>query len=333
MSLQFLVNQTPATCAVAMWNLINHLTNTLSSNKWLKTKDSDGSSYSSSGAQVTGGASGANGLDNAKAWVVLNFPGSVAGVGRSFCIQRQNTTGANTSYQWRIKYSKAAGFVGGSPAATVTPSAADEQIILGGGSDASPTFAALFVQSTDGTFRQNIAADNASPSGFVQWNWTNTTGAMGHAFGLDPIVDPSASDTDPYVIHLMGTANAWTKTGMATTGGQMCGWGDVWCARAANPYMTAASLAVVGGYEAWFAAYTVANVFDGKDDLLPIYAFKYNTTGNTLGYKGMLTYVRGIGYSAGRQSGNRFTISSAYDGVAVGTAVVLPWDGSSVPTV
>lgn len=57
--------------------------------------------------------------------------------------------------QWRIKYSARAKFTGGTPSATQTPSATDEQIILGGGTDASPTFGTLL--PVDASYRMQAA--------------------------------------------------------------------------------------------------------------------------------------------------------------------------------
>ena len=44
----------------------------------------------------------------------------------------------------RLKVSPRAGFTGGSPSATRVPSATDERVVRGGGTDASPTYTALF---------------------------------------------------------------------------------------------------------------------------------------------------------------------------------------------
>jgi hypothetical protein len=117
MAYTFLVNQTPLTGSVAMYQLIS----TLITAGWTKVMDSDGTTYSSSGAQVTSGASGANGLGNNNAWVRLAAPavngGSVVNQTRELVIQRTN---ADTA--WRIKYSASGGFGGGAPAATISPS-------------------------------------------------------------------------------------------------------------------------------------------------------------------------------------------------------------------
>jgi len=68
---------------------------------------------------------------------------------RQWKIQR----GADNT-QWRIYYSARAGFTGGTPGPTQTPSAIDEQPILGGGTDAAPTFGTLL--PPDGTYRAQI---------------------------------------------------------------------------------------------------------------------------------------------------------------------------------
>jgi hypothetical protein len=106
MAYTFNTNQTPATCAEAVYNLKTLLKLV----GWTVKKSSDGTTYNSTGDQISSGASGANGMNNARAWFVIQEPGTVP---RQFCLQRQNTVGVNTSYQWRVKYSRYAGFTGG----------------------------------------------------------------------------------------------------------------------------------------------------------------------------------------------------------------------------
>ena len=122
---------------------------------WTVPSSSDGTTYNSSGDQITSGASGAGGLANNSAWFRLRDPGGV----KEITIQRGTL---NTYY--RIKYSFLAKFSGGSPSATQTPSATDEFLMLGTGTDAAPGYTATL--GTDGTYRYNVATDNASPYGF-----------------------------------------------------------------------------------------------------------------------------------------------------------------------
>jgi hypothetical protein len=126
MAYVFTVNQSPATGSLAMWNFVAALI----AQGWTKLADSDGTTYSNVGTQVTGGNAGAHGLGNQYAWVVLRDPSGAGG--REYCIQN---TFSNNLY-WRIKYSQSAGFVGGAPSATQVPSATDETVPFGSGTDA-----------------------------------------------------------------------------------------------------------------------------------------------------------------------------------------------------
>ena len=143
---QWINGDAPATGAVAMWRVISMLVAAGAT----KVADSDGTTYSAVGTRVTSGASGAQGLGNTNAWVRLQLPG-----GRELTIQR----GASNTV-WRVKYSASAYFTGGSPGATQTPSATDEAIRCGGGTDASPTYLSWF--ATDATYKLYGGAGGAA---------------------------------------------------------------------------------------------------------------------------------------------------------------------------
>jgi len=176
---------------------------------WTKPADSDGTTYSSSGGQVTGYATGTNGLNNARAWVRLQEPGGR----REWLFQRDTST---NEHQWRICYSAAAKFTGGSPGATQTPSATDEQIILGGGSHASPTFAQLVVAG--GGYRAHLIAQSTVVGGcYGFWALTTVagTGYCNTAILQEPLWDNSypAEDTDPCLLGVKFYAGAYNVLG------------------------------------------------------------------------------------------------------------------------
>ena len=111
MAYTFSVNNSPTTGAMAIYTLIS----TLVSAGWTKVMDSDGTTYSATGVQVTSGNVGTNGLGNTNAWIRLRAP-VVGGKQREITFQR-----GTTSLLWRIKYSAYGGFIGGVPSAAVTP--------------------------------------------------------------------------------------------------------------------------------------------------------------------------------------------------------------------
>lgn len=322
----FSVNNTPANVSEAIFTLKG----VMKSAGWTVPKSSDGSTYNSSGDQITLAGSGAGGMDNARAWFVIQMPGS----SRSFCLQRTSSTGANTSYQWRVKYSKAAGFSGGSPSATQVPSASDERVLLGAGTDASPTFASFVYLGTDGAYRYNCFANNIAPYDFYSWAWAKASGNLYHTFGIDPLVGAVSGDTDPYLVHLYGMGYALTPSTFGLSGAQVSGWmGSTFFPHTGGyPYMTAGyPISHGGGSGLWGTDGNQPNIITGKDDLIPLTAIGYVLAGLPY-YKGVLTVVRAIG-PCGRHAGDLYSIDSSRDGVAVNQYCVLPWDGSSVPLI
>jgi hypothetical protein len=63
-------------------------------------------------------------------------------------------------HQFRVKYSPAAGFVGGTPDAAEVPSATDEIVVRGGGTDAAPTFEAMWLAGSEGDYTLQFAGDD-----------------------------------------------------------------------------------------------------------------------------------------------------------------------------
>lgn len=216
MTFGFDANLTPATFAVAMYNWKQRL---VTAGAVVKAS-SDGTTYNSTGDQISSGNSGAGGFDNASAWMRIQLGDGA----HEITIQRNSSTGANTSRSVRFKYSKSAKFTGGSPGATQTPSATDEQILIGGGTDAAPTFT-QWMSASDNTYSQNIGADAASPYGyFIFYVVTGSAfTTLGGNIVFEPI-NPSTptTDPDPYVIYWsLNADNAGTNFNFtASTGGQ-----------------------------------------------------------------------------------------------------------------
>jgi hypothetical protein len=176
---------------------------------WTVPRSSDGTTYNPAGDQISSGGAGANGMANLRAWFVLRGP---AGLGApEWCVQR-----GTTNQVWRAKYSMATGFSLGAPAATVTPSAADEVVLLGAGSDAVPTFGGLF--AVDGTYRYNCAFDNAAPFGFWAGGFPVGGGVPNHGWVYDPLVDCPPLDGSTFATMLV-QVNAFLGVGGMTADG------------------------------------------------------------------------------------------------------------------
>lgn len=157
------VNLSPATGAVAVFNFKEMLKQL----GWVVKASSDGSTFNSTGDQITTGATGAGGFANNSAWFRIQDPATL----REFTWQR-----GTTNLVARVKWSHSSKFTGGSPGTTQTPSAADETIIRGGGTDASPTFTTVF--GADASYRFHAGGDDATPYYF----WYRCTSTTGPAF-------------------------------------------------------------------------------------------------------------------------------------------------------
>lgn len=162
MAKSYKVNFTPTTGAEAMFELKNVLTGS----GWTVVSSSDGTTLSSGDAVTS------TSLANTRAWFLIQEPTGIGG--RQWCFQR---TTANTT--WRVKISPNAGFSGGTPNSGSVPSATDQAVVVGSGTDASPTGGQLF--GTDGTYKFHIIADNTAigPAGnqaYGFWAFSNLIG-------------------------------------------------------------------------------------------------------------------------------------------------------------
>lgn len=332
MTYTFNVNQTPATCAVAVYNLKEQLKTA----GWTVPRSSDGSTYNDSGDQITSGGSDAYGMDNASAWFVIEEPASPF---RQFCFQRTSSTGANTSYQWRIKYSDGYEFDGGSPSATQVPSATDEQVLLGSGTDGSPGFGNFFGTNTDGGFRHNIVADNADAYGWASFAWVNTTGRPTHCMVFDPVTGVTTADDDPVVIYLNGTLSSQSDGGNTGSGpGQ---WQSLMSSSNAHLFayqagewknsIRSCGLTVFEGSTTRMMIPYGLNVDEDGDDntmVVPYVDFNNSTgRGDWKGFSSMILFA-----GTARATGTTLSISSTKDNVVL-CDIALPWDGSSTPTI
>ena len=91
MAFNYLLNQSPGSGAIATWNWIT----CLKAAGWTDVSDSDGTTYSSTGGQVTGVNTGTNGFNNPYAWVRLRAPTGT----REMLFQRSPSAPAATRSQ------------------------------------------------------------------------------------------------------------------------------------------------------------------------------------------------------------------------------------------
>lgn len=314
---------------VATGSVVIYLLKTLlKSVGWTVPSSSDGTTYNSSGDQITTSASGAGGMANNNAWFRIKEPGAN---GREYLFQRGTTNPA-----WRILYSGPSnGFTGGSPSATQTPSAADEQGIAGGGTHASPTFTTWF--GTDGTYKVRMAAGGATEL-YTWYMWTHNTASFApiSALAMEKFVAGTynALDEDPSatLFELTGAFGSVMHTGGSATSGS-AGF-KAWFKKA----LVGAAYTVYGWCNYTFAGTVYGpggtsgsggiNPYSGKDDVLPLF-FARAGSGN-VGRKGIAYMFKAAAFL--RAQGDTYTVVTTKDYLCVssGTAEchLVPWDGT-----
>ena len=173
---------------------------------WTVPGSSDGSTFSQAGVNKWTGATQAG---TTNAWIRLQDPAGV--VEHLFqCISA-------TTFHWRT--SATVKFTGGSPAAGVTPSATDEAVILGSGTDASPTGATM-LGTTDGNYRIWLCAgDSTIGYGFYFAATTQNVVTQQALLFLDVMKASTfpAADTDPAVVYT-GTGSTCANLGAGNLG-------------------------------------------------------------------------------------------------------------------
>lgn len=315
-------NQAPSTGSVAMFSFKEQLKVV----NWAVKSSADATSFSTNSDLITSGATGANGFANTNAWIRLQCP-SMGGVARELIIQR-----GTTNLLWRIKYSYSAGFTGGSPSATQTPSSTDQQFICGGGTEAAPTFGTIF--GADAGYKYHCAAaDGADGYMFYSVAYAHNAGALSHIMFMDQMQSDSVNslDTDGYVFYantITGTLTGIHGHSVATTVGGPQSWlrkgltGETFVRTPACQYST---FNTVGG--TIIVEQTIGiNSFDGKDTGLPaIYIRLSAEVGTYSGFKGIGRLFKFA--SSTRSNGTPLDLLTPRDHVQI-DELILPWNGT-----
>ena len=175
----------------------------LNSASWVTLGSGTGAAggYSSSGSLITSAAT----FNSNNAWARMREPGGVGA--REYILQR--STAATTAV---VKYSRADGFTGGSPAAAVSPTSTDTRLIVGGGTDASPT--GVTICGATG-YVQSIASNTATNGTYGFWTFqyaagTGTFGGILLTEGISPGSTP-ASDADPSWRLAVASSTWWSN--------------------------------------------------------------------------------------------------------------------------
>lgn len=315
----------PATGAVTIFRLKE----ALKAAGWTVTKSSDGTTYNPTGDQITSGNSGAGGMANNSAWFVIKSPSTT--FPRQICFQR-----GTTNLVWRVKYSGTSGYVTGSPTATVVPSAADDQIIFGGGTDASPTFAQLL--STDNTYRMNVVCGGAAEN-YTFFFFTNINGssiATTNIF-LDVMMPGTypAADIDPSVINIeYNNASALNSNlGSVTTSPR--GWLRKGLSGEGFVRIQGLGLYTIGNGTITYPGGAGVNSFTTNDEVIPMTYARLSSQTSPVGWKGVSSLITVNGVF--RASGDTLSVATTKDklilsGVTTSTSIFvsIPWNGTDL---
>ena len=281
------VNTTPANGPAAIVSLAGVLT----SSGWTILSSSDGTSFGAGDTYATSSTD----LANNYAWFTIQEPTGVGG--REWCFQR-----ITSNTVWRVKVSPYAGFGGGSPSATVTPTATDQGIIWGGGTDASPTGVTLFPNDGTYTFHTIAQSNPIGPVGnqaYGFWAFANLTGDTSSTTGRTFICQ------EPLAV---GSYEPLVGTRASTTSGD------------ADPCVYGCFYSSGGGtfWSAyWLTGDTVYNTSQDIEYFVFKHFYDYKSGKGTL-----TTTLEALqGYPAGSNGNQRFGLSTLPDG----EDVLLPY--------
>jgi hypothetical protein len=321
MALVHNVNVVVTTGAGSIFNLLT----TLLAAGWTVPSSSDGTTYNSSGNQIASASSGANGLDNNNAWFRVRDPGGR----REYVFQRGLNSGA-----WRVTFSELTRFIIGSPTATVVPSATDSQSLIGTGTDAAPTFSALWLDAV-ATGKTHCVAENAA-AGNAYWFWMTQTAAGSGALRSFLIVD--AMQVGSYPVADVSPVGHRSNVALgATMSATLAATGIGYWVRYGLPgalWKTLVAVAApVAGAIGPFGLATAGGVNDytGNDDLVDVFWCTV-AVASIGGYKGRSSCIKAS--SIIRTFPSSSNIASATDSAAYfGTGYALRWPTGVTPLV
>jgi hypothetical protein len=303
----------------------------LTSASWVTLGSGTGAAggYSSSGSLITSAAT----FNSNNAWARMREPGGVGA--REYILQR--STGATTAV---VKYSRADGFTGGSPAAAVSPTSTDTKLIVGAGTDASPTGVAICGATG---YVQAVASNTATNGTYGFWTFqyaagTGTFGGILLTEGISPGSTP-ASDADPSWRLAVASSTWWSNASPGVSWWQ--GYN-----LAGETYITAGNLGFPGSSaNTMTTAVTTmsptANIpfgvdpYDAKVSFFPFYIGKSATypKGFSSGISFGLTSQNNLDVFNIATSEPRIAVNSVNNGSAPMPLIVVPWVPNIIPVV
>lgn len=305
-------NTTPSDSSTAVYALKT----TLVTAGWTVTQSGTGTSGTYGASDLITSAAV---LSAAKAWFYIQSPN-----GQGFTFQNNNN-----STSWRVKWRGNGGAVG-TGAADKTPLITNEVLLRGSGTDASPGFTDFV--PTNGSYRWNVIADNASPYGF--WCGAIITGGTYTRGGLllDPLTAISPGDVSPYIVLVGGSSDTWSNADNIYDEAYGSPTGNYYSAmyvastgtgNVAKPHLHVPKS--YGGYTIF--QNSVVNPITGNDELYPaIWARRADAANGNPGWKGVSTFVKVRGIA--RSIGDTYSVSTSKDTISY-NHLALPWDGST----
>lgn len=329
------------------------LKETLKTAGWTVPKSSDGTTYNAIGDEITHEGEGAGGMENNYAWFVIESPNGE----HQWCFQKE--TGGDNQ-EWRVKISSLDGFTGGSPSATQVPSATDEQVIHGSGSDAAPVMADLFL--TDGAYRFSVIAENAAVGTAVPiypfWAMAvqNTTSNVNTFFGQEALkpgtfpelssgtrAAPVTGDPDPcvylcdywgsgtcYLLQWNDSGGAWNDSASDCKAWYKMNYAgeEAFVSMPGHVYYTSTSSGrILAPYKGAVTSGMAVNPYNGADDGVPFAMGRGSGFGSSIGYKGFSNHVKLRTLNKSWPS----TINLSSDAYVYAGAVLIPWENGTAP--
>jgi hypothetical protein len=281
---------------------------------WTVPSSSDGTTYNSSGDQITVRGTGAGAFGNTSAWFRLKAPTGT----RELLFHRNATSG--TTVPLAIARSNL-GFTGGSPSSSVTATATDQFQIYGatgtyaGGLNTQTHIDWSGGQATSG-YHNNCAADANAPYGAYSFSFTKSPvaqSALFNAMVIDSLAAGSylSNETDPYWYYFNAVASSLVTPTAANCNGSTAG--------IINNNIIPLP---------WPSNFG-ANPFTGKDDLFPQYYYG-NVSATPITYKGQSYYYKANSFTTGsRLPGTLLDVSSLNDTV-MANVWCFPWNGLAI---
>jgi len=238
----------------------------------------DGTTYWPASDGITGYANGVAGsICNPGAWFRVALPS-----GREYTFQAGGTYATDPTF--RVMYSAVAGFTIGAPDKNHTPSAADEALCFGTGTDAVPGYSQLF---NSGAIRMHCGVDTAAPYPWYMFTVipaaVNVDGWL-HGDGLVAGSYP-VGDVEPWITQVTRNTPSWASF-ESTVPGVGGGWFKYGLSGAAFVKYP------IPLYDAWIAC--PINPYTGGEDLIPIGPLLRYTSLGQGGYKGWMLTFKGI---------------------------------------